>query len=176
MATLLIFGALIVAALLLYRRFQRGAHLIGGVMDAPAPVRAAAKRVGFTAQPNVHSIVSIHSPELCVATMALAFAKMDTNAPADTEVIRQSLQKHLQLDTQKTDDYCVLAPWLVDQGGGPTPAFAHLTKRLKQLDHGPYFGKMMSVLGDVTASGTKGMPSAPQADAMGTLARIFRTA
>ncbi|MEP1766385.1 MAG: hypothetical protein ABJJ53_07065 [Sulfitobacter sp.] len=174
--TTLIIGALILALILLIRRFQRGAYLISGVMDAPSPVRAAAKRAGFKAQPNVHSIVSIHSADLCVAAMAVAFANMDSNRPADAETIEQSLQKHLQLDARTTEDFCVLSPWLVDQGGGPTPAFERLTKRLKQLDHGPYFGKMMNVLGDVTAAGTKGMPSAAQADAMGALARIFRTA
>ena len=176
MVTYLLIGFAIVFCLLAYRYLQRGAHLVGGVIDAPAPVRAAAKRTGFNAHTNVHSIVSIHTAELCVTAMALAFAQMDNNAPPDETMLARSLQKHLQCDRQVIEDYCTLAPWLVDQGDGPTPAFAHLTKRLKQLDHGPFFEKMMQVLGDVTASGTKGMPSAAQADAMGALARIFRTA
>jgi hypothetical protein len=176
MLTALLLCATGIAGFLLYRRLQRGAHLIGGMIEAPAPVRAAAKRVGFRAQPNVHSIVGINSPELCVATMALAFAQMDGNTEPCSKTLKRSLQKHLQVEAPDITDFCTLAPWLVEQGGGATPAFERLTKRLKQLDHGPYFGKMMSVLGDVAAAGTKGMPSAPQADAMGALARIFRTA
>ncbi|WP_299023848.1 hypothetical protein [uncultured Sulfitobacter sp.] len=176
MLTILLLAATALAGFLLYRRLQRGAYLIGGMIEAPAPVRAAAKRVGFHAQPNVHSIVSIHTPELCLAAMAVAFARMDEHTEHPHATLQQSMRKHLGLDDQRVADYCALAPWLVDQGGGPTPAFERLTKRLKQLDHGPYFGKMMSVLGDITAQGTKGMPSAAQADAMGALARIFRTA
>jgi len=174
MAILVVIG--VIAALLLLRWFQRGAHLINGVIDAPAPARAAAKRAGFVAQTNVHSIASIHSPDLCVAAMAHAFAQMDEGTPVDMGILKSALQKHLQVGAQLAEDYTTLAPWLVDQGGGQTQAFEHLTKRLKRLDHGPFFGKMMSVLGDVTASGSKGMPSARQADAMGMLARIFRTA
>ncbi|KEJ89651.1 hypothetical protein [Sulfitobacter donghicola] len=172
---LVICGAL-GAAYFLFRHFQRGAYVIGSYMEAPAEVRAAAKRVGFKAQPNVHSITSLHSPELCVAAMAFAFAQMDDNQEPCEETLAKAVSKHLQVDPLQIDDFCTLAPWLVDQGGGPTPAFDRLTKRLKQLDHGPYFGKMMNVLGDMTAAGTKGMPSARQADAMGALARIFRTA
>lgn len=176
MPTALLLCAVAIAGVLLYRRRQRGAHIVGSMIEAPAPVRAAAKRVGFKTQPNVHSIIGINSPELCVATMALAFAQMDDNTEPCSKTLTQSLQKHLQIDAQTITDFCALAPWLVEQGGGSTPAFERLTKRLKQLDHGPYFGKMMSVLGDMTAVGTKGMPSAAQADAMGALARIFRTA
>lgn len=176
MITLLLLGAALIAAYAVYRHFQRGAYIAGGYMDAPARVRAAARRVGFQAQPNVHSIVSLHSPELCVTAMALAFAQMDDKMAPCNETLASALQKHLQVSDDQIEDFCTFCPWLITQGGGPTPAFERLTKRLKQLDHGPYFGKMMSVLGDVAASGTKGMPSARQADAMGALARIFRTA
>lgn len=158
------------------RKVQRGSYLFGSLLDAPPPVRAAAKRLEFKAQPNVHSIVSVNSPELCVAAMAVAFARMDDNERIDAHELPRFVQKQLQLEAAQAQDVCVLGAWLVEEGGGPTPAFDRLTKRLKQLDHGPYFGKMMSVLGDVTAAGTKGMPSARQADAMGALARIFRTA
>lgn len=176
MLYIFILCALIVIGFVLYRRFQRGAYFAGGKIAAPAPVRAAAKRLGFDARPDVHSIVSIPTPELCVAAMASAFAQMDDTTPPDAAVIETSLRKHLQLDAQQAQDMALMAPWLVDQGGGPTPAFERLTKRLKQLDHGPYFGKMMNVIGDVKANGTKGMASPRQADAMGMLARIFRTA
>ncbi|MCX7566299.1 hypothetical protein OS189_08080 [Sulfitobacter sp. F26169L] len=176
MLTTLLLCSAAVAAFLLYRHFQRGAHVVGGFIDAPPAVRTAAKRLGFRAQPNVHSIVSLHSPDLCVAAMAVAFARMDENTTLADATLAASLTKHLQIDPSEVDDAIILSAWLVDQGGGPTSAFERLTKRLKQLDHGPYFSKMMSVLGDVTAAGTRGMPSAPQADAMGALARIFRTA
>jgi hypothetical protein len=73
-------------------------------------------------------------------------------------------------------DLAALGGWLVAQSGGPTPAFQQLTKRLKQLAHGAEFDKLMRLLGDVTAAGTKGMPSPAQADALGALARVFRTA
>ena len=176
MLYIFILGGLILVVFFTYRRFQRGAYLAGNVIDAPAPVRAAARRLGFRAQPNVHSIVSIPTPELCVAAMATAFARMDDTTPPDPAVLLTSLGRHLQLSPRQAQDMMLVAPWLVDQGGGPTPAFERLTKRLKQLDHGPFFGKMMNVIGDVKAAGTKGMASARQADAMGTLARIFRTA
>ncbi|MEH6644145.1 hypothetical protein [Sulfitobacter sp.] len=176
MLCILILGGLIAVGFLTYRRFQRGAYLAGDMSVAPAPVRAAAKRLGFHAQPNVHSIVSVPTAELCVAAMAVAFAQMDDKVTPDEDVIITSLKKHLQLEQQEAQDMALMGPWLVEQGGGPTPAFERLTKRLKQLDHGPVFSKMMNVIGDVKAAGTKGMASARQADAMGTLARIFRTA
>lgn len=172
---LLLLAAIVIAAYV-YRRVQRGAFITVGVIAAPAPVRAAAKRLGYRAQPNVHSIVSIHTPELCVSAMATAFSRMDKSEELPDDLLIASLQKRLQVSAQEATDMAILAPWLVAQGGGATPAFQHLTKRLKQLDHGPDFDKLMRVLGDVTAAGTKGMPSAPQADALGALARIFRTA
>ena len=46
----------------------------------------------------------------------------------------------------------------------------------RRFQRGAYYGKMMNVIGDVKNAGTKGMASPRQADAMGTLARIFRTA
>lgn len=166
--------AAVVAGYLVWRRLQRGAYLVTRVIAAPPAVRAAAKRLEFRAQPNVHTIVSLHSPELCVSAMACAFAQMDPTA--DTPDLTVPLQNRLGLSEQDAADMNVFAPWVVEQGGGPTPAFERLTKRLKQLDHGTDFDKLMRVLGDVTATGTKGMPSAAQADAMGALARIFRTA
>ena len=175
MLYILILCGLIAVGFFTYRRLQNGAHIAGDIIDAPAPVRAAAKRLGFHAQPNVESIASIPTAELCVVAMAVAFAQMDDkSAPADA-IIAGFVKKHLLLDPQEAQDMMLIAPWLVDQGGGPTPAFERLTKRLKQLDHGPFFGKMMNVIGDVKAAGTKGMASARQSDAMGTLARIFRT-
>ncbi len=50
-----------------------------------------------------------------------------------------------------------LAPWLASQGDGPSPAFERLTK---QLDHGPYFAKLMRVLGGVATAGSKNILAA----------------
>ncbi len=160
----------------LYRRAQRGAFITAGVIKASTPISVAAKRLGYRAQPNLHATSSIHTPELCVTAMAAAFARMDKSQKLPDEVLIASLQKRLQVSASEAADMATLAPWLVAQEGGATPAFQRLTKRLKQLDHGPDFDKLMRVLGDVTAAGSKGMPSAAQADAMGALARIFRTA
>ena len=171
----LLLAAIAVAAYI-YRRMQRGAFITVGIIAAPTPIRAAAKRLGYRAQPNVHSTISIHTPELCVTAMAAAFARMDKTRKLADEVLIASLQRRLQVTKAEATDMAILAPWLVAQGGGATPAFQRLTKRLKQLDHGPDFDKLMRVLGDVTTAGAKGMPSAQQADAMGALARIFRTA
>lgn len=172
---ILLLAAIAVAAYI-YRRMQRGAFITVGVIAAPTPIRAAAKRLGYRAQPNVHSTTSIHTPELCVTAMAAAYARMDKTRKLPDDILIASLEKRLQVTKAEATDMAILAPWLVAQGGGATPAFQRLTKRLKQLDHGPDFDKLMRVLGDVTAAGAKGMPSAQQADAMGALARIFRTA
>lgn len=176
MSEILLFLAAAFVAMYAYRRFQRGAYIAVGVIAAPAPIRAAAKRLGYRAKPNVHSTNSIHTPELCVTAMAAAFARIDKTRRLPNEILIASLQKRLQVSDAEASDMAILAPWLVAQGGGATPAFQRLTKRLKQLDHGPDFDKLMRVLGDVTAAGSKGMPSAAQADALGALARIFRTA
>ncbi|MBB3993673.1 hypothetical protein GGR95_001304 [Sulfitobacter undariae] len=172
---LLLCGAAVIGFVTL-RYFQRGPYLAAGRFNAPAPVRAAAKRLEYSAQPNVHAINCINSAELCVTAMAVAFAQMDDNTPMSEATLIASTQRHLQLSPEQASDMTTLGFWLVEQGQGPTPAFQRLTKRLKQLDHGPYFGKMMNVIGDVKATGTKGMASPRQADAMGALARIFRTA
>lgn len=173
--TVLLLAAVAIGAFL-YRRAQRGQSESAVVLAAPTAVRAAAKRLGYHAQSNVHSTASVHTSELCVAAMAAAFARMDKSQQLPDEVLIPSLQRRLQVDASEAADMATLAPWLVAQEGGAAPAFQRLTKRLKQLDHGPDFDKLMRVLGDVTAAGSKGMPSAAQADAMGALARIFRTA
>lgn len=171
-----LFGLALVAVYYGYRRLHRGAYPFTAGIDAPKQVREAAKRLGFIAQPGAHSIASVNSPQLCVTAMAAAFAQMDDCTPPSDAVLLTSIQKHLALDAATARDMATMGAWLVQECGGPSPAFERLTKRLKQLDHGPYFGKMMNVIGDVKATGTKGMASPRQADAMGMLARIFRTA
>lgn len=171
-ATLLACGAIV--SWLIWRRLQTGAPRSGPPM--PAPVRSAAKRLGYRASAAATTAPSIHTADLCVATMASAFAQMDDNAAPPEALLARSLQKHLGTSAPQAQDLATLGPWLVDHAGGPTPAFQSLTPRLKQLDHGPYFDKLMAVMGDVTAAGSKGMPNARQADAMGALARVFRTA
>ncbi len=111
-----------------------------------------------------------------MTAMAIAFAHMDASRQVDDDLLIASLQKRLAVSPSEAADMATLGKWLVAQGGGATPAFQHLTKRLKQLDHGPDFDRLMRVLGDITAAGTRGMPSAPQANALGALARVFRTA
>lgn len=176
MEAIVLLCAAVVVGFFVMRRMQRGAYVAHGMISAPPQIRAAAQRLGFRAEPNTHSIVSLHSGELCICAMATAFAQMDEHTKTTEALLVRSCEKHLGIDTSTALDAVLVAPWLVEQGGGPTPAFERLTKRLKQLDHGTYFDKLMRVLGDVTAAGTKGMPSAAQADAMGALARIFRTA
>lgn len=140
------------------------------------PVRAAARRLGYVADRNRAAVANVNSPELCTTAMAYAFARMDTTQQLSDNQLATITQKRLGSTAPEAADMTTLAQWLVAQSGGPTPAFQDLTKRLKQLDHGTEFDKLMRVLGDVTAAGTKGMPSPPQADALGALARVFRTA
>ena len=177
MFTIIALGAIAMAAALIYLRQRRGQQgLAQGLAGAPASLRAAARRLSYRTQADVHPVASIPSAQICTAAMAAAFGHMDDNTPPGDAVLSAALQKHLQVTPEQSADMITLAHWLVEQGGGPTPAFERLTKRLKQLDHGPSFDKLMRVLGDVAAAGTKGMPSPRQADAMGALARIFRTA
>ncbi len=177
MLYVLILTGAALTAFLLQRRLQRGAYINRGILDAPKDQRAAAKRLGYQAQPNVHPIRSVSDANLCITALATAFAGMDEYASqARHDAMDLSLRKHLKLTIDVARDMQTFAPWLVAQGGGSSLAFERLTKHLKQLDHGPYFAKLMSVLGDVAAAGSRGMPSAQQADSLGALARIFRTA
>ena len=176
MLYLILFALVLGVAYFGWRRLQRRGTLLSASMNAPKQVREAAGRLGFAARHDAHCVASVNSPQLCVAAMACAFAQMDDTTPPSDAVLMTSIQKHLALDAATARDMLTTSAWLVTECGGPTPAFERLTKRLKQLDHGPYFGKMMNVIGDVKASGTKGMASPRQADAMGMLARIFRTA
>ncbi|MEP3675655.1 hypothetical protein [Sulfitobacter sp.] len=175
MLTIVILLGAAVVVFLLYTRSTGGPLRIANPITDP-DIRAAAKRLEFTPSSGADPIASLHSADLCITAMATAFAAMDANSKADTALRTAAFEKRLDLDPQQARDAATLAPWLISQGGGATPAFERLAKRLKQLDHGPCFDKLMRVLGDVTAAGTKGMPSAAQADAMGALARIFRTA
>ncbi|RKE95727.1 hypothetical protein [Sulfitobacter guttiformis] len=172
---ILLLGVLGLAAYA-YRRFGRSSLGGGGGMTAPAPVRAAARRLGYRVQPNGHITQSIHTPELCIAALATAFSQMDKREHLPEGVIAASLEKRLNVEAREAGDLAMLGTWLVTQSGGASPAFQLLAKRLKQLDHGPDFDKLMRVLGHITAAGSKGMASAPQADALGALASIFRTA
>lgn len=162
------------AAVVLY--FYKNGGLTPPGADTAPPLRAAAKRLDFRLDPRTDAVARISTTELCVATMASAFAQMDDHAACGADCIIASLQKHLHVDATTARDMLTVAPWIIAGSGDPTQAFERLTKRLKQMDHGPQFNKLMAVLGDVTAAGSKGMPSARQADAMGALARIFRTA
>ncbi|MEQ6248396.1 hypothetical protein ABMC89_05850 [Sulfitobacter sp. HNIBRBA3233] len=176
MLYIIILAGVLFTGLLILRKLQRGPYIAGGLMDAPAPVRKAAKRAGLHAKPNTEIIASIASSEICIAALGQAFAQMDNAGAVQDTALQTALKKHLKLDASAAQDLTVLAPWIVAQGGGPTPAFDALTRRLKRLDHGTAFDKLMRVLGDISAAGQRGMPSARQSDAMGALARVFRTA
>ncbi|QUJ75090.1 hypothetical protein KDD17_08550 [Sulfitobacter albidus] len=174
MALILLLAGLLVTGFFAWRYIQRGPFIADDLMDAPREVRAAAKRQGVQAQPNVYLIDSLSSADVCVAALAACFARMDDAAPVADATLHRALAKHLRCDAATADDLVTLGPWVAAQGG--ERAFERLTQRLKRLDHGPYFDRLMSVLGNVAAAGSKGMPSARQADALGSLARIFRTA
>lgn len=175
MLTVAILLAAAVVGFLLYSRSTGGPTRSASTIADP-DIRAAAKRLEYAPATGRDPIACLHCPRLCTAAMATAFAAMDANSMADASLRAATFEKRLGLSADQARAAAILAPWIVAQGGGPTPAFAQLTTRLKQLDHGPSFDKLMRVLGDITAAGSKGMPSAAQADAMGALARIFRTA
>jgi len=170
LSALLVIGGL-VAVVFIWRRMRAD-----GADGVPASLRAAARRLDFATRPDAPAISSIHTPEICIAAMAVAFARMDAASEIPAELVAAGLQKRLGVEPAEGADLAALGGWLVTQSGGPTPAFQQLTKRLKQLAHGAEFDKLMRLLGDVTAAGTKGMPSPAQADALGALARVFRTA
>jgi hypothetical protein len=157
-------------AFLIHRRRLTGAD------PAAATLRAAAKRLGYGMQPDADPVAAIHTPALCICAMASAFARMDAGGLRADDLLVASLQKRLAVGAPEAADLVLLGDWIVAQRGGATPAFQHLTTRLKHIGHGPDFDRLMRVLGDVSAAGTRGMPSAPQADALGALARVFRTA
>lgn len=170
---LLILAGLAVLAALLYHRSTRSFTDDSGARPA---LSLAARRAGMPLAPPQTAIARIPTPALCACAMATAFAQMDARGPIPAQKLLAAARRRLSLDAQTAEDHLTLAFWLVEQGGGPTPAFAALTTRLKQLDHGPQFDQLMALLGDITAAGSKGMPSPAQADAMGALARVFRTA
>ena len=165
----LIFVGAALTALFTLRRLRRRAYIGHGVLD----VRAASRRLGHKAQPNMHSLQSESDANLCIA----ALAGMDGHASqARHDALDLSLHKHPKLTPDAARDMQTCAPWLVSQRGAQTPAFDQATMRPKQLVHGPHFAKLMSVPGGVAAAGSRGMPSAQQADSLGALARIIRTA
>jgi hypothetical protein len=176
MLTVTMLCAAALAGLVIYRRLWPGGLGAAPILAAPPPVRAAAKRLDIVAQPGTDPTDSLPCANICIAAMAVAFARMDDESFPCEGTIGTPLRRHLHTDAAQAHDIWTMPPWLVDEGGTPTQAFERLSKRLKRLDHGPYFGRMMGVLGDVTTAGTRGMPTAPQVDAMGALARIFRTA
>lgn len=176
MLYILILAGLVITGFFVLRRQQHGPTVANDMADAPVGVRRAAKRQGLCAQPNTPITASLPTCEICIGALAYAYAQMDDNQTAEPPDLHAPLTKHLRIDAPTADDLATLGPWIVDRAGGPKAAFDALTVRLKQLDHGPYFGRLMSILGDVGAAGSGGMPSARQADALGALARIFRTA
>ena len=173
---ILVLAGLLITGFFVLRRLQHGPYIADDLMDAPADVRRAAKRQGLHAQRNTPITTSLPTSELCIGALACAFAQMDEGQKVQPPALHAPLTKHLSIDAPTADDLTTLGPWIVDQAGGPKAAFDALTLRLKQLDHGPYFARLMAVLGDVGAAGSGGMPSSRQADALGALARIFRTA
>ncbi|UWR23645.1 hypothetical protein [Sulfitobacter sp. S190] len=164
-------AAYLVVALAKRRPLTRGT----AAFDAPAEVQAAARQIGYRPKAASHPVDAIDDTALCVAAMATAFAQMDqTTENATHERVALALGKHLKLGTENAQAHATVGGWLAGQCDSPTSAFDRLTKRLKRLDHGPWFDRLMHVLGDVGRA--KGMPSPQQADALGALARVFRTA
>jgi len=84
-----------------------------------------------------------------------------------------ALRKHLQLDAENAQEIAVLGRWLVEESGGPTQGFERLARKLRKLDAGDSFDRLMAVLSDI-ADAADGPPSARQSDALADLARIFR--
>lgn len=155
--------AAVIVGVTLYRSSQEGARVPMGVIAAPAQVRTAAKRPGYAIRSDL-------------SAMAAAFARMDENHNLPDAPPSACLQMRLHTGAAQANAMTTLPPGLVAQSGEAAPAFQQLTKRLRQVDPGPGFDKRIGMLGDVTAPGSTEMPSAAQADKMGGLVRIFRTA
>jgi hypothetical protein len=139
-------------------------------------VRKSARRLEYVPKADAHPVNCINTPELCVTAMAFAFAWMDPRGALADATLIAIVTKRLNISPTEAMDMVTVAAWLMSMEGGVQPCFQRLTRRLKQLDHGPDFDRLMRVLGDVTAAGTKGMPSPAQSDALGALASVFRTA
>lgn len=164
----------IVTAYIWANRAKRGAEVAREAVDIARTVKNAPRRYGFTRRANQHPVEGIDDPDIAIGGLAVAFLELDDLPTAQTRArMDVALRKHLQLDAENAQEIAVLGRWLVEESGGPTQGFERLARKLRKLDAGDSFDRLMAVLSDI-ADAADGPPSARQSDALADLARIFR--
>jgi hypothetical protein len=158
-----------VAYFWLYRA-RNAVDAAGDILDAANNVRLAARRFGFKRRTNRHPVDDIDEPNVAIAAIATAFIELD-NLPTKEHRDRLAiqLQSTFNLDLAAGDEIMILARWLMNQCGGPTPTISRISRRLYKFDNVQSVTTLMTILKSLGG----GTFSDSQRDALEDITRAF---
>ncbi|WP_022703877.1 hypothetical protein [Pseudorhodobacter ferrugineus] len=165
---------LITAAYFWANRARNAAHMTNDLAGVASDVLSAARRFGFSRKLNLHPVESIDDPQLATAACGLAFLELDGLPTVEQhDSLTRSLQSHLDLDHDKTQEALILGRWLISESNGAAPGFTRLLRRLYKLQNRDALTPLMGVLNDTAQSGHTGL-SLKQKEALEEVTQTFR--
>lgn len=164
---------LIIAAGVWAWRLRMAKQALEEVSNVAGDVIAAARRMGFKRQTNVHPVESIEEPELAVAALGVAFLDLASLPTAEQlATLKTAICNDLAVDHIKADEMLIISRWLVNECKTPQQAFSRLLKRLSKLDKNG-FQPLLAVLTSMKDGSVTDL-NPRQRDALGEVASIFR--
>lgn len=167
-----IVGLLIAAGVWAWR-LRMAKQALEEVSNVASDVMAAARRMGFKRQTDVHPVESIEEPELAVTALGLAFLDLASLPTAEQlAALKSAICNELAVTEAKTDEMLIVSRWLVNECKTPQQAFSRLLKRLSKLDKNG-FQPLLSILTSMRHGADSDL-NPRQRDAIDEVANIFR--
>jgi hypothetical protein len=164
---------LVAAAYFWANRVRNAAEITHELGNMAGDVLSAARRFGFRRRHNQHPVDSLDEPGVAIAGIALAFLELGGLPSREQhEALIRTVAHHLRLTQADGQESVILGRWLMSESGGPHPALARLTKRLRKLDAAS-LAPLMDVLKEVGIT-AGGVLSVQQKEALQDIARVFR--
>ena len=165
--------AILGAAYFWMHRARNAAEMTQELGGMASDVLSAARRFGFRRRYDQPPVDSLEDGNVAIAGAALSFLEIGGLPSREQhDALNRSLQSHLNIPMKDAEEALILGRWLMNESGGPSPAFARLTRRLGKLDRNG-FTPLMAVVKDVAAHGGGGL-TALQQDALAEIGRVFR--
>lgn len=121
---------------------------IGTAADLATTVRNAPRRLAFRKQTNAHPVEGIDDPRIAITAIAQAFIELDTLPTKEQrDLLAYAMSGELDCTAEEVTEIEVLGRWLVTQCQGAELAVPRLARRLKKIDDGRSWDRLLGVLG-----------------------------
>jgi hypothetical protein len=153
---------------------RNAANVATDLVDMAQDVMGAARRFGFRRKANTHPVDSLEDTKVAMAALGISFLEQGGLPSKEQQAtLQRALQQTYDMSEADAAEALILGRWLMSQCGGPDPAVARISRKLRKLAGLESLQPLMSVLQAVASKNQDGL-QARQTDALGTIARSFK--